>query len=80
MNYINNQKKITVGVDTGKLQLDINIRPLDIYFKVTNDEKDIKKAIKQIKPHKPTPIVIEATVRLEHPFIIACSQTGLPLP
>ena len=78
MNCINNQKEITVGVDTGKLQLDIHIRPLDIYFTVTNDEKGIKKAIKKIKPHKPTRIVIEATGRLEHPFIIACSQTGLP--
>jgi transposase len=78
MNCINNQKEITVGVDTGKLQLDIHIRPLDIYFTVTNDEKGIKKAIKQIKPHKPTRIVIEATGRLEHPFIIACSQADLP--
>ena len=77
MNCINNQKEITVGVDTGKLQLDIHIRPLDIYFTVTNDEKGIKKAIKQIKPHKPTRIVIEATGRLEHPFIIACSQADL---
>jgi transposase len=78
MNCINNQKEITVGVDTGKLQLDIHIRPLDIYFTVTNDEKGIKKAIKQIKPHKPTRIVIEATGRLEHPFIIACSKADLP--
>ncbi|MBA6356351.1 MULTISPECIES: IS110 family transposase [unclassified Colwellia] len=78
MNCINNQKEITVGVDTGKLQLDIHIRPLDIYFTVTNDEKGIKKAIKKIKPHKPTRIVIEATGRLEHPFIIACSQADLP--
>jgi transposase len=78
MNCINNQKEITVGVDTGKLQLDIHIRPLDIYFTVTNDETGIKKAIKQIKPHKPTRIVIEATGRLEHPFIIACSKADLP--
>jgi transposase len=67
-----------VGVDTAKLQLDIHIRPLDIYFTVTNNEKGIKKAIKQIKLHKPTRIVIEATGRLEHPFIIACSQADLP--
>jgi transposase len=78
MNCTNNQKEITIGVDTGKFQLDIYIRPLDIYFTVTNDDKGIKEAIKKIKPHKPTRIVIEATGRLEHAFIIACSQADLP--
>ncbi len=78
MNCINNQKEITIGVDTGKFQLDIYIRPLDIYFTVTNDDKGIKEAIKKIKLHKPTRIVIEATGRLEHAFIMACSQANLP--
>ncbi|PKG36956.1 IS110 family transposase, partial [Psychromonas sp. Urea-02u-13] len=78
MNCTNNQKEITIGVDTGKFQLDIYIRPLDIYFTVTNDDKGIKEAIKKIKPHKPMRIVIEATGRLEHAFIMACSQADLP--
>ncbi|GLX76712.1 hypothetical protein tinsulaeT_00520 [Thalassotalea insulae] len=38
MNNKNNQNEINVGVDTGKSQLDIYIRPLDIYFTVTNNE------------------------------------------
>ena len=63
MNCENNQKEITIGVDTGKFQLDIHIRPLDIYFTVDNNEKGIKEALKKIKPHKPTRIVIEATGR-----------------
>ena len=78
MNCIKNQKEITIGVDTGKSQLDIYIRPLDIYFTVTNDDKGIKEAIKKIKPHNPTRIVIEATGRLEHAFIMACSKANLP--
>ena len=78
MNNINNQNEINVGVDTGKTQLDIYIRPTDIYFTVSNDEKGINKAIKEIKKHKPTRIVIEATGRLEQAFIIACSKEGLP--
>ena len=41
MNTTTNQS-INVGVDTGKFQLDIFIRPLDIYFTVTNDEQGIK--------------------------------------
>jgi hypothetical protein len=52
MNIEMNQN-INVGVYTGKLQLDIYIHPLDIYFTVTNDEKDIKEAIILIKKHQP---------------------------
>lgn len=78
MNAQNNQNEINVGVDTGKTQLDIYIRPLDIYFVVSNDEVGIKKAIKTIKKHKVTRIVIEATGRLEQPFIMACAKANLP--
>lgn len=78
MNNKNNQNEINVGVDTGKTQLDIYIRPLDIYFTVSNDEKGINKAVKEIKKHKPTRIVIEATGRLEQAFIIACANQKLP--
>lgn len=78
MNNKNNQNPVTVGVDTGKSQLDIYIRPLDIYFSVNNDEKGVQEAIKQIRKHKPERVVIEATGRLEHLFIIACSKAKLP--
>lgn len=78
MNAQNNQNEINVGVDTGKTQLDIYMRPLDIYFVVSNDEVGIKKAIKTIKKHKVTRIVIEATGRLEQPFIMACAKANLP--
>ena len=77
MNTKTNQS-INVGVDTGKFQLDIYIRPLDIYFTVENDEKGIKEAVKKIKKYKPERIVIEATGRLEMPFIIACAEANLP--
>jgi len=71
-------QNINVGVDTGKFQLDIYIRPMGIYFTVTNDEKGIKEAVKTIKKHKPERIIIEATGRLEMPFILACAKAGLP--
>ncbi|WP_426357271.1 IS110 family transposase [Pseudocolwellia sp. HL-MZ19] len=78
MNTINNQNEINVGVDTGKTQLDIYIRPLDIYFVVSNDEVGIKEAIMRIKKHKVTRVVIEATGRLEQPFILACAKAKIP--
>ncbi|WP_413282464.1 IS110 family transposase [Vibrio sp. MA40-2] len=71
-------QNINVGVDTGKSQLDFYIRPLDIYFTVSNDDKGIKEAIKTIKKYSPERIVIEATGRLEMPFIIACAEANLP--
>lgn len=71
-------QNINVGVDTGKFQLDIYIRPLDIYFTVSNDEKGIKEAVRLIKKHHPERIVIEATGRLEMPFIMACANANLP--
>ncbi len=45
-------QNINVGVDTGKSQLDIYIRPLDIYFTVPNTEKGIIEAIKTIRKHR----------------------------
>jgi len=39
MNCKDNQSEINIGVDTGKEQLDIHIRPLDIHFAVQNDDK-----------------------------------------
>ncbi|MGY0588357.1 MAG: IS110 family RNA-guided transposase [Paraglaciecola chathamensis] len=77
MNTKTNQN-VNVGVDTGKFQLDIYIRPLDIYFTVSNDEKGIKEAIKIIRKHSPGRIIIEATGRLEMPFIVACANANLP--
>ena len=77
MNNTTNQS-ITVGVDTGKFQLDIFIRPLGIYFTVTNDDQGIKQAINTIKKYSPERIVTEATGRLEMPFVLACSKAKLP--
>ncbi|MBF9002717.1 IS110 family transposase [Vibrio sp. NFV-1] len=75
---INTLQNINVGVDTGKSQLDIYIRPLDIYFSVSNDKAGIDKAIKNIKKYSPQRVVIEATGRLEMPFIMACADAKLP--
>ena len=71
-------ENINVGVDTGKHQLDIYIRPLDIYFTVANNDKGIAQALVTIKKHSPTRIIIEATGRLEFDFILACSESKLP--
>lgn len=78
MNAHNSQNQINVGVDVGKTQLDIYIRPSDIYFTVPNDAKGIKQALKEIKKHKVTRIIVEATGRYEHAFVVACAKAKLP--
>ena len=79
MNAVKNQNEITVGVDTGKDQLDIYVRPLDVYFTVPNDALGIAEAIKKLKKTSPTRIVIEATGRLEHAFVLACAKANFPI-
>jgi len=71
--------EINVGIDTGKHQLDIYIRPLGEYFAVDNTQQGIKQAIKRIKKHSPTRIIIEATGRLEYPFACAAAKAKLPI-
>lgn len=71
-------QNINIGVDTGKSQLDIYIHPLDIHFIISNDEEGIKEAVKTLKKYSPERIIIEATGRLEMPFIMACAKAGLP--
>lgn len=71
-------QSINVGVDTGKYQLDIYLRPIDIYFSVSNDEKGIQEALNTIKKYTVERIIIEATGRLEMPFIMACAKAKLP--
>ena len=75
----NTLQNINIGVDTGKAQLDIFIRPLNLFFTVSNNDKGIKDAIKTIKKHSPERIVIEATGRLEMPFVLACAEAKLPI-
>lgn len=78
MNSKDNQSEINIGVDTGKAQLDIHIRPLNIHFTVSNSEKGVLEALKEIKKHNPTRVIIEATGRLEHLFVLACAEHNIP--
>ena len=74
-----NIQEINVGIDTSKTQLDIFIRPVGEFFSVENTTQGIKEALKRIKSHKPTRIIIEATGRLELPFACAASKANLPI-
>ncbi len=72
------KQNINVGFDTGKTQLDIHIRPLELFFSVENSQKGIKEALEVINNYNPGRIVIEATGRLEIPFVLACAEAIKP--
>ena len=74
-----NREETNIGIDTGKHQLDIYVRPCGDAFSVENNEKGIKDAIKRIKKYQPTRVIIEATGRLEMPFACAASKAHLPI-
>jgi transposase len=74
---MNNSTEINVGVDTGKTQLDIHIRPSEQAFSVPNTAVGIRDALRQLKKVKPTRVVIEATGRLELPFVLQAQKAGL---
>ncbi|GFD70537.1 IS110 family transposase [Alteromonas sp. KUL106] len=71
-------QNINVGVDTGKDFLDIHIRPLNEYFKVSNNKKGIGEAIKRLRKLDIERVVIESTGRYEAEFVAACAKTDIP--
>ena len=60
---MNSHNEINVGIDTGKQQLDIYVRPLGEAFSVDNTPSGVRKAVTRLKQFRPTRIVIEATGR-----------------
>jgi transposase len=79
MNTLSSHPEINVGVDTGKKQLDIYIRPLAIFFRVENNPQGVKSAMERLKQHQPSRILIESTGRFETLFVEACLEAELPI-
>jgi transposase len=76
---MNTSEEINVGIDTGKAQLDIYIRPQGRMFSVPNTAQGIRDAVRQLKTASPARIVIEATGRLELLFVVAAQKAKLPV-
>ncbi|NOY73536.1 MAG: IS110 family transposase [Gammaproteobacteria bacterium] len=74
---MNTFNEINVGVDASKTQLEIYVRPLDQFFSVENTLAGRREAVRELKKIQPTRIVIEATGRLELPFVVAAQKAGL---
>jgi transposase len=70
---------VNVGVDVGKAQLDVYLLERDRMFSVPNEESAIATLVSRLSRYRLERIVIEATGRLEQPFVRAAIAKGLPV-
>lgn len=70
---------INVGVDVGKAQLDLYLLERDLALSVPNDDHAIASLIRRLRRYRLERIVIEATGRLEQPFVRAALAADLPV-
>jgi transposase len=70
---------VNVGVDIGKSQLDLYLFERDRALSIPNDERAIASLIRRLCRYRIERIVIEATGRLEQPFVRAALAAGLPV-
>lgn len=70
---------INVGVDVGKAQLDLYLLERDRALTAPNDDHAIASLIRRLRRYRLERIVIEATGRLELPFVRAALAAGLPV-
>jgi transposase len=70
---------VNVGVDVGKAKLDVYLLERDRMFSVPNEESTIAALVTRLSRYRLERIVIEATGRLEQPFVRAAIAKGLPV-
>jgi len=70
---------LNVGVDVGKSQLDLYLLERDRALTVPNAEAAIASLVRHLRRYRLERIVIEATGRLEQPFVRAALAAGLPV-
>ena len=70
---------VNVGIDVGKSQLDVYLLERDRALTVANEEQAIATLVRALNRYRVERIVIEATGRLEQPFVRAALAAGLPV-
>jgi transposase len=74
-----NRPSVNVGIDVGKATLDVYLLERDRMLSVPNEERSIAALLKRLSRYRLERIVIEATGRLEQPFVRAATAKGLPV-
>ncbi|ANO52328.1 IS110 family RNA-guided transposase [Woeseia oceani] len=72
-------KAVNVGIDVGKQQLDVYLLERQRAFQCGNDELAIQQLLAKLRRFNVQRIVVEATGRLEQPFVRAALALDLPV-
>jgi transposase len=72
-------RTVNVGVDVGKSRLDLYLLERGRAMTVPNEEPDISTLIRSLRRYRIERIVVEATGRLEQPFVRAALAADLPV-
>lgn len=70
---------VNVGIDVGKSQLDVYLLERDRQLSTPNEEAAIEALVSRLSRYRLDRIVVEATGRLEQPFVRAALAKGLPV-
>ena len=70
---------VNVGIDVGKAQLDVCLLERDLMIQMPNEGDAIRALVSRLARFNLARIVIEATGRLEQPFVRAALAKGLPV-
>lgn len=70
---------VNVGIDVGKAQLDVCLLERDLMLQMPNEGDAIRALVSRLARFNLARIVIEATGRLEQPFVRAALAKGLPV-
>src|SRR5262245_46903473 len=70
---------VNVGIDVGKQQLDVHLLERDRALSIPNEEGAIAALVRSLSRYRIERIVIEATGRLERPFVHAALAHQLPV-
>ena len=73
------QPAVYVGVDEGKQQLEVALRPGGEQFSLPHDERAVRALVKRLTPLGCTRIVVEATGGYETLVVAALHAGGLPV-
>ena len=75
----NTDTTVNIGIDTSKTHLDVYIHETQQFVRFANDAKDIHRLVLLLEMYPVARIVIEATGRLERPFVEAALERRLPV-
>lgn len=73
------REAVNVGIDVGKAQLDVCLLERNLKLEIANEERAIRALVARLTRYHLARIVIEATGRLEQPFVRAALAKGLPV-